>query len=82
MKILIALQHEDKDLSNTLYNKLIQYESTPDELGKFIKELSKNSEVKQKIDETTGEVLTELAEAIAESATEEQKQQILTSLSA
>ena len=52
-----------------------------EEITQTLEEISKNSVIKQKIERTTEELLAELIDKISQSATEEQKQQILTSLS-
>ena len=51
-------------------------------LKNVFEEISKNPNVKTKIDEVTDEVVSKLVDDVAEYATEEQKQKILTAISA
>ena len=52
-----------------------------EKLKQVFEEISKNPKVKAKIDEVTDEVIAKLVDDVAEFATNEQKQQILTVIS-
>ena len=52
-----------------------------EKLKQVFEEISKNPKVKAKIDEVTDEVIAKLVDDVAEFATEEQKQKILTAIS-
>lgn len=59
-------------------------DTTPNEesIKKVLSEINENQVIKQKIDQSIDEVLSELVTNLDQSATVEQKQQILSSLSA
>lgn len=80
-KTLDAIARIDSVAFVKLNDSLHQAENNPDAIQQALQDISQNPEVKEKINHVVVEVLTELADTISASATNEQKQEIVSSLS-
>jgi hypothetical protein len=81
IRILESIYKVDKSLAVKLAEAIKNSENNPSALQSIITELKENKQMKELINITAEKVMTELLEEISKSATEEQKQQILASLS-
>jgi len=81
IRILESIYKVDKSLAVKLAEAIKNSENNPSALQSIITELKENKQMKELINKTAEKVMTELLEEISKSATEEQKQQILASLS-
>jgi len=81
IRILESIYKVDKNLAVKLAEAIKNSETDSDTLNNLLSELKENQQMKELINKTAEDILIELLENIAKSATEEQKQQILTSLS-
>ena len=81
IRILESIYKVDKSLAVELAEAIKNSENNPSALQSTITELKENKQMKELINITAENVMTELLEEISKSATEEQKQQILASLS-
>jgi len=80
--LLIEIGKIDNSAGKKVTEILKKQDLSEDEIRPVIQEVLQNSEVKDKVDEVIKEVIGELVDDIATSATEEQKQQILSSFPA
>lgn len=70
----------NKDLAVKLAEAIKNSEKDPNALQQILTELKENPQMNEIINKTAEDVLTELFEEIAKSASEDQKQQILNSI--
>lgn len=82
VRVLESTYKLDKNLAVRLAEAIKNSEQNSDSLQQIMNELKENQQMKELINKTAENVMTELLEEISKSATEEQKQQILSSLSA
>ncbi|OGM11736.1 hypothetical protein A2Z22_05025 [Candidatus Woesebacteria bacterium RBG_16_34_12] len=79
--IIKTINKNDKLAFNSLIVSLEDTNKNPEKVRSVLTEAYKKPELKEKIDAAVGEVLDELVDTIAKSATEEQKQKILSEIS-
>lgn len=82
IRVLESIYKLDKELAVKLAEAIKNSETDPNALNLMITKLKENPQIKEIINKTAEDVLTEFLQVIAKSATEEQKQQILSSLTA
>lgn len=82
IRVLESIYKLDKELAVKLAEAIKNSETDPNALNLMITKLKENPQMKEIINKTAEDVLTEFLQEIAKSATEEQKQQILSSLTA
>lgn len=81
MRIVSEIREVDEESADKVMEANSQ-KADAKKLKQIFGEISQNPKVKAKIDEVTDEVISKLVDDVAEFATEEQKQQILTAISA
>lgn len=81
IRVLESIYKLDKELAVKLADAIKNSETDQSALNLMITKLKENSQMKEIINKTAEDVLTEFLQEIAKSTTEEQKQQILSSLS-
>lgn len=80
IRVLESIYKLDKELAVKLAEAIKNSETDPSVLNLMITKLKENPQMKEIINKTAEDVLTEFLQEIAKSATEEQKQQILASM--
>jgi translation initiation factor RLI1 len=79
-QLLNEASQTDQAASQKLGDVLQNPKSTPSEIEQVLREISQNPQIKEAIDKVTEEVLGKFVDDIDTSATEEQKQQMLSAL--
>lgn len=81
VKVLLTVRNEDQELFHKLNVSLGDINNNSGEINSIFDSLAKEPKIKGKVDKTVDEVLTELVDDIVSVSTDEQKRQILDSLS-
>lgn len=82
VRLLTEISKIDDSAGKKVTELLKKSEISEEEITPVMEDILRNSKVKDKVEQVTKEVIGELVDDIATSATEEQKQQILSSLPA
>ena len=82
IKLLVEIGKVDNPAGKKVVELFKNEDVGEEEITPVIQEILQNAEVKDVVDRVTREVLGELVDDVASSASEEQKQQILSSLPA